>query len=298
MGFLLSTLNDFTKYIKLNPRETRVFNDVKKDCLSYFKNDYLKYRKRLSLWGDEPWIIGHVLLGISGTSESKEMLLLDDEFNDFLLRWYENQKWIPGKGWNDIVDTSFNLVGLTNYFIAREEILTSLSDENKSDIRKKLSSEIQFKFDISSIPNEMILRPRWKGRNFKVKMNQCFILMPFGQPWSDKIILLLRDILDKKGIFTLRGDDMKTPDVIDDIWRGINESRIIVADCTGMNPNVLYELGIVHTIGKDVILLTQDINTLAFDVRGFRYITYSNDEKGYKKLYEILPEAIDEILKT
>jgi hypothetical protein len=196
-----------------------------------------------------------------------------------------------------MVDTSFNLIGLTNYYIEREAELATSSEEYKVDIRRKLSSEVQFRFDIADMPVDMTLRPRWRGRNFKAKNDQYFILMPFGQPWSDTINILIRDILDKGSVHSMRGDDMKTPDVIEDIWRGINESRIIIADCTGMNPNVLYELGIAHTVGKDVILLTQDISTLAFDVRGLRYITYTNDKEGIKKLKDILPKTIDEILK-
>lgn len=297
MSFLLSVLNDVVRLLKLTSREENHFNAAIEASLSYVKNDYLKKRRGLSLWDDEPWIIGHVLLGIAGASKSKDMFFLDLEFNDYLLQWYEKQEWLPGRGWGDIVDTSFNLVGLTNYFIEREAVLTSLSGVSKTDIRDELSAEVIFKFDLAEMPVDMTLRPRWKGRNFKVKQDQCFLLMPYGQPWSNDINILIRDILDKKGLGTLRGDDMKTPDVIEDIWRGINESKVIIADCTGMNPNVLYELGIAHTIGKDVILLTQDINTIAFDVRGLRYITYLNDAEGFRKLRDILPKTIDEVLQ-
>jgi hypothetical protein len=39
-----------------------------------------------------------------------------------------------------------------------------------------------------------------------------------------------------------------------DVWNSIYSSSIIIADCTGRNPNVFYELGIAHTLGKPVIL--------------------------------------------
>ena len=51
--------------------------------------------------------------------------------------------------------------------------------------------------------------------------------------------------------------------------------RAIVADLTDSNPNVYYELGIAHGLRRPVILLTQDINELPFDLRGYRVIPYS-----------------------
>jgi hypothetical protein len=43
-----------------------------------------------------------------------------------------------------------------------------------------------------------------------------------------------------------------------DVWRVINTAKVMVADCTGGNPNVFHELGLAHAIGKDVIMLSQD----------------------------------------
>ncbi len=297
-AFLLSALNEIVKCLNLIEKDSRYFNSAIDQSLSYLRESYLKTRKRKSLWGDQPWMVGHALLGIAGTPKERNMFLLDPEFNEFLLDWFEKQDWQPGHGWRDIDETSLALVGLTTYCIERESALNTLTGEAKADIRKRIASEVKFKFDVSEMPIDMILRPRWRGRNFKVKNDQYFILMPFGQPWSDSINTLIRDILEEKRIRSIRGDDMKKPDIIEDIWQGINESRIIIADCTGMNPNVLYELGIAHTVGKDVILLTQNIDTIAFDVRGLRYITYTNDLDGLNKLRNNLFQTIDEILNS
>jgi len=54
----------------------------------------------------------------------------------------------------------------------------------------------------------------------------------------------------------------------------IQQSRLCIADLTGRNPNVLYELGIAQTLGKPCILLTQDINDVPFDIRQYRVIQY------------------------
>ena len=66
---------------------------------------------------------------------------------------------------------------------------------------------------------------------------------------------------------------------MEDIWELINKSRIIVADVTGKNANVFYELGISHTIGKDYIVLTQNELDVPFDLKHRRYFKYTQITK-------------------
>ena len=65
--------------------------------------------------------------------------------------------------------------------------------------------------------------------------------------------------------------------IMDSILSSISESQFIIADLTDKNANVFYELGIAHMV-KDhdkVILLTQNMEEIPFDVRHFRHIVYS-----------------------
>lgn len=83
----------------------------------------------------------------------------------------------------------------------------------------------------------------------------------------------------------MKADDIFTPTAImEDIWEYINKSRLIVADVTGKNPNVFYELGIAHTIGKDVIILTQNEDDVPFDLKHLRYIKYIDNKNGWESL--------------
>lgn len=65
--------------------------------------------------------------------------------------------------------------------------------------------------------------------------------------------------------------------VVDDIWRDINQSQLIIAEISDDNPNVWYELGLAHAMNKPVILLRRDSDSrpLPFDVRGLRTLFYS-----------------------
>ena len=55
----------------------------------------------------------------------------------------------------------------------------------------------------------------------------------------------------------------------------ICKSSVVVCDLTGKNANVFYEAGIAHSLGKDVILITQSADDVPFDLRHLRYIPYS-----------------------
>jgi hypothetical protein len=73
------------------------------------------------------------------------------------------------------------------------------------------------------------------------------------------------------GLTVRRADDFFTAhSVVQDIWQAIVSARFIVADCTNRIPNVSYEIGLAHTIGKPTILLTQKSEDVPFDLRHLR----------------------------
>ena len=67
--------------------------------------------------------------------------------------------------------------------------------------------------------------------------------------------------------------------MLDKIRQEIEEADVIIADCTGRNPNVFYELGMAHVLNKPVILITSEsIEAAPSDVRAFEFIRYSLDD--------------------
>jgi hypothetical protein len=73
-----------------------------------------------------------------------------------------------------------------------------------------------------------------------------------------------------------KGDDFhNAKDIREDIWAAICHSQICIADYTGKNPNVFYEIGIAHTIGKSVILIAHSSDfELPFNIKPMRAIPY------------------------
>ena len=79
--------------------------------------------------------------------------------------------------------------------------------------------------------------------------------------------------------------------IVEDIWESINRARILIADLTGKNPNVFYEVGIAHTVGKEVILTTQNIDDVPFDLRHLRHIQYTYTPRGMEAFEQQLRKA-------
>jgi len=99
------------------------------------------------------------------------------------------------------------------------------------------------------------------------------------------------------GLRCRRADDIwENPAIIQDVVSLIDRSRVVVCDCTGRNPNVFYEAGIAHTLGREVILITQNAQDIPFDLRHLRYIPYLNNAEGRGALTAALQDRMQTIL--
>jgi hypothetical protein len=115
----------------------------------------------------------------------------------------------------------------------------------------------------------------------------CFMVMPFRRELKP-IYQAISQALSEKGWIVRRADEIVRPRRITDaILQAILTSDLVVADLTGSNPNVFYELGLAHAIGCDVILLTQE-NRIPFDVSTESTIFYRPHKKGLNALLERL----------
>lgn len=146
---------------------------------------------------------------------------------------------------------------------------------------------------------QLIVNPIFRHRDTKVDKELAFIIMPFSESWSNRIWKkFIRPIVSDEGLRAIRADDLYGRDIMEDIWKGLLNSRIIIADITSRNPNVFYELGIAHTIGKEVVLLTQKVEDIPFDLNRYRHIIYQDNQDGYEKLEVELKATIRDILQS
>jgi hypothetical protein len=108
-----------------------------------------------------------------------------------------------------------------------------------------------------------------------------FVVMPFGPDWSanvnDAIKLACSDLSTVfTGLAVQRADEITEPGrITDQITSAIERADVVVADITGSNPNVLFELGYADALRKSIIVLNQHVEATPFDIRDWRQILYS-----------------------
>jgi hypothetical protein len=128
---------------------------------------------------------------------------------------------------------------------------------------------------------------------------RCFVIMPFAEEFT-AVYQAIKETVEADGVgfICLRADDLLVGGyIMEDVLRGIGESEVIIADLTGRNPNVFYELGITHMVRdvSKIIMITQDIESVPFDLRAFRCIVYKQTTEGISKLKADLLKAIREV---
>ena len=80
----------------------------------------------------------------------------------------------------------------------------------------------------------------------------------------------------------IRGDELfHTGSVVEQIWDQIKKAKLLVADLSGRNPNVFYELGLAHAAIKPVIFTANNIDDIPFDLRHLRVIVYDIREPNW-----------------
>jgi len=110
---------------------------------------------------------------------------------------------------------------------------------------------------------------------------RVFVLMPFREEFDDvydMVKAVCKDLMVGLEVECLRADEIDKPGVItDQIIEHIRDADAIVADLTGSNPNVMYELGYAHALGRPAIIINQSVEKSPFDVAGMRQIVYDRN---------------------
>ena len=110
------------------------------------------------------------------------------------------------------------------------------------------------------------------------------VMMPFNPAFRGTYESVKR-VSDYMSLECLRADDIwDNATFMQDIFDLIFCARVVVVDFTGRNPNVMYETGIAHTLGKTVIPITQSIDDIPSDLGHHRALKYLPNEEGYRNL--------------
>jgi len=129
----------------------------------------------------------------------------------------------------------------------------------------------------------------------------CFVMMPFAEPLGGYYAAVYEPAIRKAGLTAVRADTdiFGTGKIIDQIWAGINRAKVLLAELTGRNPNVLYELGLAHALRKPVVLVSSNESDVPFDVRHVRVIYYQMTDPFWgEKLIAKVAENIVSAIKN
>ncbi len=142
--------------------------------------------------------------------------------------------------------------------------------------------------------------------DFQVSPLTCFVIMPIGdkhaphgsdgriryeesiQTWE----LVIEPACLSLGLEAIRGDRIaEAGEITEQIFRLLHDAEVVVADVTNANPNVMYELGLRHTIPKLTIQIGQ-VNRLPFDIGAIRTIRFERTELGLIEARQQLESAL------
>jgi hypothetical protein len=150
----------------------------------------------------------------------------------------------------------------------------------------------------------MIIMPAIKSDNENANQQECFVIMPIGDPegyLEGHFRRIYEDIfkpaVEKSGFVPYRADDNKSSCVIQvDIIKKLIECPMALCDLSSRNPNVLFELGIRQAFDKPVALVQEVGTPRIFDISSIKTVEYRKE-----RLYdEVLKdqEQIAEIIEN
>ena len=127
---------------------------------------------------------------------------------------------------------------------------------------------------------------------------KAFVIMPFGSDFNDVYKLGIKATAKECDVDAKRlDDDFFDTNMVEEIYKKINDADFIISDMTGRNPNVFYEVGYADAKNKLILLLTQNVNDIPFDFKQRLHIEYSDVSSLKEKLKNKIEWAKNEIDK-
>lgn len=152
-----------------------------------------------------------------------------------------------------------------------------ISSQNKSEMANYNKSQV--------MPNEFLKNfGITNQKDFDVDNRQVFVLTPFNDNYRG-IYITIKEVCSRLNLNCIRGDEEYIPnEIFPEMIKQIIKSRLIIANITGRNPNVMYELGVAHALGKPTIIVAQDFTDIPFDLNNKRIIIYKNEIELQRRL--------------
>ncbi len=223
--------------------------------------------------------IGSDVVAPSSAEQRQKALLAAFNFVDLFKRvvtYYENKRIPEDEYFGNTLNREFKIPrDRVEKFIAvfnknLQFLKAFAADREGKPIVKTITgpSEAPPKVEVPSTPAE-------QTDAIRQFLDDCFVMMPFGS-WFDRYYKeVYFPAIKDAGYEPVRSDDLfQTGSVMEQIWDQIRKAKVLLAELTGKNANVFYELGLAHAHGKPVVFVTGSIDDVPFDLRHLRVIPY------------------------
>lgn len=148
------------------------------------------------------------------------------------------------------------------------------------------ASEIQGKEAIAS-PKVFTIPPN------NINSSKVALIFPFG---LTDTYHCLRDVCASLNLVCVKANDFPNSKAfMQNVFEMIYTCRVAICDFTGCNGNVLYETGIAHTLGREVIIITQSMEDVPTDLKHLNMVVYQNTKEGYQDLSNELKKRLETI---
>lgn len=182
---------------------------------------------------------------------------------------------------NDVFRQSLEkqISDLSNQLMASQERFSSINHlliDGQADANVKVNE--------NNFDNADFLERVGVNSNVNVDPRLIFVLTPFNDEFTSSYQAIKHTVedLDFK---CSRGDDASiSHNILGHIIQEMLKSRLIIANISGRNSNVFYELGIAHALDKQVLLLANEQSKIPFDLSHIRVLVYKDEADLNKKL--------------
>ena len=138
-------------------------------------------------------------------------------------------------------------------------------------------------------PEQLVVNPTvFAVPSGEVDPRLVSVMMPFAAEF-EKVHEAITAVCGGLNLKCERVDEVwEDSAIIQDIFALIYRSAVVVADLSGRNPNVLYEVGIAHTLGRPVVPISRPSKDRPFDLAHHRILEYHPNEQGIAEMTEKL----------
>lgn len=190
-------------------------------------------------------------------------------------------------GYVDAFEVRKGMLGEKRVPIEQERLSALLAGTSPPNVLVRLTGKLSEAQKLLGVSLNTIVRER---RDHYIQVLPIFpdapnartadvaVLMPFAEQHKPTFDIISA-AASKAGLTLGRCDaNILSQQIIGEIYQLIRHARIVLADLSGLNANVLYEVGIAHTLGKPCILIANDQTSIPFDVSHLRFVQFPADK--------------------